>query len=261
MSFQILPTESKTPFLTQCGLWLLIFLHVLRGALTLSCLFPFIADQKKEEHIQRWSRRLLSIFNIQFRVKGVELLPKTSYLLASNHISWLDIHAINAFQPIRFVAKSEVASWPVFGWMAKQLRTVFIRRDSARHARQVVSQVAEILKVESICIFPEGTSTIGDDVLVFKPNLFESAAVANVHVYPLAIQYLSSITGKRSYSPAFIGEMGLLESMAKVVQNRHLIVELCVLPHLAITANGAMPDRKDLAQYSQEAISHLLQAH
>jgi 1-acyl-sn-glycerol-3-phosphate acyltransferase len=260
MSIQTIPAESKAPFFTQCSVWLLIFLHVLRGALTLSFLFPLINDQKKQEHIQRWSRRLLSIFNIQLRVKGAEMLPHTTYLLASNHISWLDIHVINAFRPVRFVAKSEVASWPVFGWMAKQLRTVFIRRDSARHARHVVGQVADVLKTESICIFPEGTSTLGDEVLAFKPNLFESATVALVPVYPMAIQYLSSATGKRSYSPAFIGEMGLLESMANVVQNRHLIVELAILPPMAIPSNGVIADRKDLAQYSQEAISKALRS-
>ncbi|WP_197711861.1 lysophospholipid acyltransferase family protein [Polynucleobacter necessarius] len=85
-------------------------------------------------HIQQWSTHLLRIFGIELAVKNAEVLPSSSYLLSSNHISWMDIHAINAFHPIRFVAKSEVEKWPIFGWMAKQLGTVFIRRDSSRHA-------------------------------------------------------------------------------------------------------------------------------
>ncbi len=257
MNFQTLKTESKTPFLTRCGVWVLIFLHILCGVFTLSFFFPFIGNQDKRGHIQRWSRRLLAILNMELKIQGQALLPSTPYLLASNHISWLDIHVINAFQPIRFVAKSEVASWPIFGWMAKQLLTVFIRRDSSRHARQVVGQVAEVLKTESICIFPEGTSTAGDVVLVFKPNLFESASVARVPVFPLAIQYVSSLTGKRSYSPAFIGDMGLLESMAKIIQNRHLRAELSILQPLAMAASE-LHDRKLLAQHSQEAITRSL---
>lgn len=260
MSIPALQTVSKTLWLTCYGVWLLVFLHVIRGALTLIILFPLIGDQKKQEHIQRWSRRLLSIFNIELTLKGDALLPDSPYLLVSNHISWLDIHVINAFQPIRFVAKSEVANWPVFGWMAKQLRTVFIRRDSPRHARQVVDQVANVLQAESICIFPEGTSTAGDEVLPFKPNLFEAASVAGVPVCPLAIQYLSALTGKRSYSPAFIGDTGLLESMANVIKNRNLRVELMVLPPIT-SRTGTSLDRKELALRSQEAVAKNLQTH
>ena len=259
MNIQTLSTESKAPFLTHCGVWVLIFLHVMRGVLTLSFFFPFIGDQKKQDHIQRWSKKLLVIFNIEHKILGEELLPNSPYLLASNHISWLDIHVINAFRPVRFVAKSEVASWPVFGWMAKQLRTVFIRRDSSRHARQVVGQVAGVLKTESICIFPEGTSTVGDEVLPFKPNLFESALEAGVPTFPLAIQYFSTITGKRSYSPAFIGDMGLIESMANIIQNRHLGVELRFLPFIEPLIDAQF-DRKLLALYAQEAIAKSLQA-
>ena len=260
MSFQILATESKAPFLTRCGVWLLIFLHVLRGSLTLCLFFPYVDDHKKQEHIQRWSKRLLTIFNIQLKTQGMELLPNSPYLLAANHISWLDIHVINAFQPTRFVAKSEVASWPVFGWMAKQLRTVFIRRDSSRHARQVVGQVAGVLKIESICIFPEGTSTAGDEVLPFKSNLFESALLAGVPIFPLAIQYFSTITGQRSYSPAFIGDMGLIESMANIIQNQHLGVELSFLPSMEPLID-IQSDRKLLPLHSQEAIARILKAH
>ncbi len=260
MTTQVIQMEPKTPWLIRCGVWLLIFLHVLRGVLTLCCFFPFIKDQKKQEYIQQWSMRLLTIFGIELKVRGSEQLPNASYLLASNHISWLDIHVINAFQPIRFVAKSEVASWPVFGWMAQQLRTVFIRRDNPRHAREVVGQVAEVLKTESICIFPEGTSTLGDEVLPFKPNLFESASLAGVPTFPLAIQYRSVVTGKRSYSPAFIGDMGLLESMANIIQNRYLRAELTVLPSMESLENTPL-DRKLLALHSKEAIAKILQAY
>jgi 1-acyl-sn-glycerol-3-phosphate acyltransferase len=259
MRNQTRTTESKASFLMGCGVWGLIFLHILRGVLTLSFFFPFIGDQKKQDHIQRWSKRLLAIFNIELKIRDAELLPNSPYLLASNHISWLDIHVINTFRPVRFVAKSEVASWPVFGWMARQLRTVFIRRDSSRHARLVVGQMAGVLKIESICIFPEGTSTLGDGVLPFKPNLFESAVEAGVPTFPLAIQYFSTVSGQRSYSPAFIGDMGLIESMANIIQNRHLGVELRFLPSIEPLIDTQL-DRKLLALHAQEAITRSLQS-
>lgn len=241
----------------RCWVWTRILLHVISGVCTLLFIFPFVSQTQKDRHIQQWSKQLLKIFHIQLRVVGANKLVSTPYLLASNHISWLDIHVINAFKPVRFVAKSEVRAWPVFGWMAVQLGTVFIRRDSARHARQVVDQMAVVLKAESVCIFPEGTSTAGESVLPFKPNLFESAILAKVPVTPVAIAYRSRSTGLRSDAPAFIGKMGLLESMSNVISNRDIEAHLSLLEPYLIS-NAANPDRKELAVYCQESIAKTL---
>ncbi len=247
----------QTPKIQQIWVWTQVWIHVLCGVFTLSFVFPFLKRSNKDRKIQEWSRRLLKIFNIELVVLGADLIKGVPYLMASNHISWLDIHVINAFKPIRFVAKSEVAGWPVFGWMAKQLGTVFIRRDSARHARQVVGQIAEVLKTESICIFPEGTSTAGEGVLPFKPNLFESAIVAQAPIYPLSIRYLSKASQIRSEVPAFIGDMGLLESMSNIIKNRYFIAQITVLPAFS-SLNRPHIDRKQLATYCQESIAKTL---
>ncbi len=249
--------SSETPKLLVIWAWTQIGVHVICGVCTLSFIFPFLDRRNKDRKIQEWSKHLLKIFHIELLVQGAGLLKHAPHLIASNHISWLDIHVINAFRPIRFVAKSEVAGWPIFGWMAQQLGTVFIRRDSARHARQVVGQMAEVLKTESICIFPEGTSTVGATVLPFKPNLFESAIVTQTLVFPLAIQYLSKVTGERSESPAFIGDMGLLESMANTIKNRSLVAKITILePYISSPQNT--PDRKNVAHYCQDSIAKAL---
>jgi len=250
-------SSKNTPTFIYLVLWLLVWLHVSRGVITLLVLFPFLSTSSKNNHIQRWSKRLLEIFGIELHINHANLLPQSSYLLASNHVSWLDIHAINAFAPIRFVAKSEVASWPIFGWMAKQLGTVFIRRDSSRNARQVVIDMAAILKTQSICIFPEGTSTIGKSVQTFKPNLFEAAAISEVPVCALALAYFDRSTGKHSEVPAFIGDMGLIGSMAGILKNRRLRVELTVFAPAKATP-GLPVDRKVLALQSQEHIAQYL---
>ena len=250
-------SSKNTPTFIYLVLWLLVWLHVGRGVITLLVLFPFLSTSSKNNHIQRWSKRLLEIFGVELQVNQANLLPQSSYLLAANHVSWLDIHAINAFKPNRFVAKSEVASWPIFGWMAKQLGTVFIRRDSSRNARQVVDNMAAILKTQSICIFPEGTSTIGKSVQTFKPNLFEAAALSEVPVCALALAYFDRSTGQHSEVPAFIGDMGLIGSMAGILKNRRLRVELTVFA--AAKATPGLPvDRKVLALQSQEHIAQYL---
>ena len=255
--------QSKQTLLqygTTLWSWMLVWFHVISGLLTLSFQFPFATQKAKNTHIQKWSKRLLSIFGIELRIKNPEILPATPYLLASNHISWMDIHAINAFKPIRFVAKSDVEGWPIFGWMAKQLGTVFIKRDSARHGKHIASEVSRVLENQSVCIFPEGTSTIGEGVLPFKPNLFESAVIAQVPVYSLAITYRSLVSGEKSEIAAFVGDMGLLESMAKILRNRKLVVELVFLPPSG-SSPEASKDRKWLALHSQEAISNQLKGN
>jgi 1-acyl-sn-glycerol-3-phosphate acyltransferase len=234
-----------------------IWAHVISGLLTLFVIFPWANSESKKRHIQRWSKKLLRIFGIEMRAKNPNILPSNPFLLCSNHISWMDIHVINALSPIRFVAKSEVESWPIFGWMAKQLGTVFIRRDSSRHAHLVVTGLAKTLGSESVCIFPEGTSTEGETVRPFKPNLFESAVIADVPIYSLAIRYLSKDTGKRSNVPAFVGDMGLLESMSQILKSRNLIAELTFFPPSGF-APGMPSDRKWLALHSHEQISRYL---
>nr|WP_231970157.1 lysophospholipid acyltransferase family protein [Polynucleobacter necessarius] len=76
-------------------------------------------------------------------------------------MSRMDIHTINAYKPIRFVAKSDVEGWPIFGWTANQLGTLFIKRDNTRHGRHIANEVGKVLETKSVCIFPEGTSTVG----------------------------------------------------------------------------------------------------
>lgn len=251
-------TNDKSP--SKCSyffIWLKVIIHVFAGALTLLFIFPLIGQSQKDHKVRWWSKRLLKIFNLKLIVSGLEGVGSPPALFAANHISWLDIHAINACKPIRFVAKSEVKSWPIFGWMAKQLGTVFIRRDSARHARQVVEQMAEVLKTESICIFPEGTSTNGAQVLAFKPNLFESALVSKSQIYPISIRYICDSTGLRADAPAFTGEMGLLESMARVIASRGLTVYVHFLSRYSENVSGEL-GRKAVAVYCQESIAQTL---
>jgi 1-acyl-sn-glycerol-3-phosphate acyltransferase len=255
-----LSISSNTPFFIYVALWIAVWLHVLRGVITLLLLFPLLSETVKKQHIQRWSKRLLKIFGVELYVNHANLLPQSSYLLAANHVSWMDIHAINAFKPVRFVAKSEVEQWPIFGWMAKQLGTVFIKRDSSRHAKQVVDGMASILKTQSVCIFPEGTSTIGKSVKSFKPNLFEAAAISEVPVCALALAYFDRYTGQHSEIPAFIGDMGLIGSMASILKNRGLRVELTVFAPAKATPDLAI-DRKMLALHSQEQIAQYLAKH
>jgi 1-acyl-sn-glycerol-3-phosphate acyltransferase len=229
--------------------FLKIIAHTIKGVSILICIFPFAKDQTKKRHIRHWSIHLLTIFHLRHRVINAELLPKSGgYLIAANHISWIDIASIQSFLPCRFVAKSEVADWPVFGWMAEQIGTVFIRRESKRHGKEIANQLETLLPNEPICIFPEGTSTAGDRVLPFRPNLFESAAQTQVKTFPMTIRYVDQ-DNQYSDATAFIGEMTLIDSIIKMLRTKSITVELIFGPSPATDL-----DRKALAQYCEEQV-------
>lgn len=257
MTAKLNNSSGGVAFQKRFVLWLLVWAHVVRGVMTLLFIFPRSNSSAKDAHIKSWSKRLLALFGIELAIRNPSIIPSAPYLLASNHISWMDIHAINAFKPIRFVAKSEVEAWPIFGWMAKQLGTVFIERGNSRHAIQVVGNMTKALETESICIFPEGTSTDGHSVRPFKANLFESAVISCTPVYSLAIEYFDRKTGLRTDITAFVGEMGLLESMSKILKHRNLRVELTFFPPSSASPQFSN-DRKWLALHSEVQISGYL---
>jgi 1-acyl-sn-glycerol-3-phosphate acyltransferase len=114
----------------------------------------------------------------------------------------------------------------------------------------MIPELAAQLHQKSICIFPEGTSTDGWQVAPFKPNLFEAAIVASAPVYTLAIQYFELQTGRKTTAPAFIGEMGLLDSIWNLICSPPICVEIRISAKLP-----ALNDRKALAELSQSLIA------
>jgi len=138
-----------------------------------------------------WTRRC---FRAACRCLGLEVhvhgaQPSGNALYAGNHISWTDIPVLGSLQPVRFLSKSEVAHWPVIGWLARQGGTLFIKR-GAGQARQIKTAIGEKLSAgESVLIFPEGTTSAGLTVLPLHGLLLKAAADSGVPVQPVTISY------------------------------------------------------------------------
>ena len=112
-----------------------------------------------------------------------------------------------ATQPVRFVAKSDIAHWPLVGTLARGGRTLFIQRDSRRDALRVVHHMAESLKAgDRLAVFPEGTTSDGAGVLPFHANLFQAAISADVNVVPVALRFEDSASGKRSSAACYVDD-------------------------------------------------------
>ena len=99
------------------------------GALEIFFLFPLYSKERKLRAIQLWSHRVLTACGLRLQTYGKLPERGRGQMMICNHISWLDIMAINAAFPGRFVAKDDVAKWPLIGYLATQAQTVYVARN------------------------------------------------------------------------------------------------------------------------------------
>ncbi|MGO4153359.1 lysophospholipid acyltransferase family protein [Cupriavidus sp. YAF13] len=235
-----------------------LILHLLRGLLTCAVLFPWLGVESRQSHIRRWSRRLLRICGVTVEVLGLGPgeQPPHGAMVVSNHISWLDIYVINCWQPVRFVAKSEIRDWPVIGWLCGQTGTIFIERARKRDAHRVLHAITDVmLQGDLVCVFPEGTTTDGSSVLPFHANLMQAPISGGLPVQPVGLAYLDAATGQPTTAPAYIGDLTLLQTLDSILRAPPIIARLCFAP--ALTAASA--SRRELAEAAREVVTHLSQ--
>jgi 1-acyl-sn-glycerol-3-phosphate acyltransferase len=226
-----------------------IILHLLLGVSIVLLLYPFLSLERRHAIVRWWSHRVLSLCGTALVVKGG--LPTGPRIFVMNHISWLDIYALNALKPSHFVAKSEIRGWPLIGLLCDRAGTIFIERGKRHAVHQVIHQLAERMKQgHTSAVFAEGTTTRGDQLLPFHANLLQAAVQAHVPVTPVALRYWHH--EQRSEVPAYVDGMSLVESMSKVVMTPGMVAELCLLPELH---REEFKTRHALAKAAQNAIS------
>jgi len=142
-----------------------------------------------QQALQRWCARLVRAMGVRVRFVGAP--PPPGVLLVSNHRSYMDIAVIGAATACSFLAKSEVAHWPLVGTGARRFANiVFVRRDSASSRKEARGAVASVLRSGgTITVFPEGTTDAGPGLLPFRKGIFQVAARERFTVVPLAIAY------------------------------------------------------------------------
>jgi 1-acyl-sn-glycerol-3-phosphate acyltransferase len=136
-----------------------------------------------------WGKTLCAILGIRRDVDGT-IPRKGTFLVASNHVSYIDILVLASLYPSLFLAKREIASWPVFGWIARGAGTIFIDRDQAKDIVRAGRELSDRLELGlPLTIFPEGRSSRGVEILPFQPSLLEPAARAGVPCWAATISY------------------------------------------------------------------------
>ena len=202
-------------------------LHLLWGLAIAATVFPRLSGAGQQQLKARWSRQLISTLGLRIVTTGS---PPSHGLLVANHISWLDIFAINAVAPTIFLSKDDVLHWPIIGWLARQAGTLFLSRGSRAAAQRAKEQIIDHLRDGKLVgVFPEGTTSLGDDVLPFHAALFQSAIDAEVDVAPVLIRYTDR-QGAATQATAYVGETSLWECTQSVLGARGLSVHIDFLP-------------------------------
>ena len=183
-------------------------------------------------------------------------ITKGGILYIANHISYFDIVALGSILPARFIAKSDIAEWPIFGFLSKLTRTIFVDRLAAGAYHQISLIKERLQKSEALLLFPEGTSSDGSRVLPFKTSLFAAPKAANALVQPITIRYtrLNGMPIERSQKPllAWYGNMDLAPHLWRALSLGTLNVEIQF--HETVRAND-FSNRKLLAQHCRKKVS------
>lgn len=202
-------------------------------------------------------RIVLRCLGIDWQVAG-RPLPEAG-LLVANHVSWLDIFALNAVRPMYFVAKNEVAGWPGIGWLARATGTVFISRDRAVASAQAARLGARLRAGDRLMLFPEGTSSDGLRVLRFRSPMF--AAVQDMpgdrEIQPITLAY----TAPDGADPRFYGWWGDMDFgshlLALLATPRRGAVTVMFHPPVSVAGAG---DRKVLSAVCEATVRRGVEA-
>jgi len=181
------------------------------GLLSVAVIFPLASSGVRSAMGMYWSRLLMWFCGVGLRVQGKPASAGAALWIV-NHVSWVDIFVLNSVRTTAFVAKSDIRHWPLIGWLAAGMDTVFIERGNRNAIRAVSEQMKQCFgKDQAVSLFPEGTTSGGLDVGPFHSSLFDAALRAKVDVQPVALRF--SHRGQRSDYVAFVGEQTLVQNL------------------------------------------------
>ena len=230
-------------------------IHFARGMIIAAVLFPLQSSERRKREIEHWSLQLLDRLNVRLFLHGrPPQYGGRPLMIVSNHVTWLDIFAINAVVPSRFVAKSEMRAWPLIGWLSTRVGSLFIDRTKRHDTVRINHAVSAALKTGDVfAVFPEGTTTDGSTVLKFHASLLEPAVEADAAVQPVALWY-ERIDGTLCTEVSYSGGNSMWDTLMAITSHHEVRVHVCFLqPILPVTRH-----RRDIAREAREAILQTL---
>jgi 1-acyl-sn-glycerol-3-phosphate acyltransferase len=214
---------------------------LLGGLATVFLVFPLVGDTRREWLIATWSSLVMRACGAEVRelaAPGAQPLSAMrgrhgageGRLLLANHVSWLDIFAIDSLAPASFAAKAEIATWPLAGTLVARAGTVFIERGRRHAVHGVIQRMGEKLTAgQRAAVFPEGTTSDGRRLLPFHGNLVQAALNTGAPMVPVGLRYVDP-DGEPSHAAMFIGDTTFLASLWRITGHPKVVVEVHVLP-------------------------------
>lgn len=217
---------------------------------TASLVRPAWRERWLARMVRTWARGLGRVAGMRVHVIGSR--PARPFFLVANHLSYVDIVLLLSEVEAVFVAKRELAMWPVVGYLARLTGTIFIDRRASRDVLRVLDRIeARIRHGQGVAVFPEGTSSAGDGVRPLRPSLFEWAARAGAPVHVAAIRYDAPPGWPAARSSiCWWGDMAFLPHLLGLLR---LPTFRATLHFAAETLSGA--DRAELARRARELIA------
>lgn len=212
---------------------------------------PLLAPRARTRWLSRCCRGLLRALGVTLRVVGDRRFASDGgVLVVANHLSWIDVIALTAVQPVRMLAKREVAAWPVVGTLAAWTGALFVDRAGLRALPATVEALTGALRAGAcLGVFPEGTTWCGAAGGPFRRAAFQAAIDAGAPVRPVALAFRRP-DGSPARTATFVGEQSLLDSLLRAARETGLVCELTVQPLLS--PHG---DRRSLAGRAATAVS------
>ena len=262
MSTDTATVSERDPLRPLRYLWrvplllLQIFLGIVLCALLLNWTPHAVMKDGREPFphrmIRRWSIGMLRVFGLRAVRFGEPLADPV--LFVANHTSWIDIVMLHSQRAACFVAKAEIARWPMIGWMAGTGGTIFHRRGSNHSLAAVMQVMVERLQAgRSVAVFPEGGSGFNGVLKVFHARIFQAALDADVPVQPVALRFARH--GRRVVDAGFREEETFVANIVRLLGEAPMDAEVHFLKPVP-----ASPDaRRRMAELSRERIAAALE--
>jgi len=202
--------------------------------------------------IRAWSTGLMRIFGLR-SVRVGKPLPD-AVLFVANHTSWIDIELLHSQRAACFVAKAEIASWPLVGWLAASGGTIFHRRGN-NHSLAAVMQVMvdRLREGRSVAVFPEGGTGHNGVLKVFHARIFQAALDAEVPVQPVALRFVRD--GRRLIDAGFRDNENFMQNFLRMLGGAPMDAEVHFLEPVPVSQDG----RRRMADQARERIAMALE--
>jgi|SRR5688572_6518116 len=232
----------------------LLALHVLVALpLTILMINPLSArvvlrgERLDHRTIRAWSAGMVRLFGFRVRRYGTPL--PGAVLFVANHVSWIDITLMHSQRMMGFVAKAEIARWPIVGFVVSRGSTIYHHRGSNDSLHGVMHQMVERLRSgQAVGVFPEGRTFRGDAIGTFHARIFQPATVAGVPAQPVALKY--GARGDAQTVVAFAANENFLQNFVRLLGEPARVAEVHFLEPVAATEDG----RRQMAETCRNRI-------